>query len=196
MRTDTAKAGTSRGEATRRRILTAARDEFAAYGLGGARIDRIASEARASKERMYAYFGDKQALFDAVLEESLDRFLDEVPFDAEDVPEYAMRLFDHFVSEPEIQRMLLWGQLQGDGERMHRLGERAAEARIEAIGDAQDRGLIAPQWEPLDLATMVFAVVMGWVSAPGADCNLVEGQSELARRRTVVGEAVRRICAP
>lgn len=196
MQTDTSKAGTSKGEATRRRILAAARDEFSAHGLGGARIDRIASEAHASKERMYAYFGDKRALFDAVLEESLERFLDEVPFDAEDVPEYARRLFDHFVSEPEIQRMLLWGQLQGEGERMHRLGERAAQERIEAISDVQERGLIAAQWEPIDLATMVFAVVMGWVSAPGADCNCVEGQSELERRRTVVGEAVRRICAP
>ena len=44
-------------------ILTAARAEFAQYGLAGARIDRIARSASASKERLYAHFGDKETLF-------------------------------------------------------------------------------------------------------------------------------------
>src|SRR3981189_168640 len=48
-------------------ILAAARTEFAQYGLAGARIDRIAGSAHASKERLYAHFADKEALFrDAV----------------------------------------------------------------------------------------------------------------------------------
>jgi AcrR family transcriptional regulator len=44
-------------------ILEAARAEFAQYGLAGARIDRIARNAQASKERLYAHFGDKETLF-------------------------------------------------------------------------------------------------------------------------------------
>jgi AcrR family transcriptional regulator len=54
--------------ATSARILAAATREFALYGLGGARVDRIAARARANKRMLYYYFGDKEALFLAVLE--------------------------------------------------------------------------------------------------------------------------------
>jgi len=53
---------------TRRRILEAATAEFARYGLGGARIDRIARRAGANKRMLYYYFGDKDSLFLAALE--------------------------------------------------------------------------------------------------------------------------------
>jgi AcrR family transcriptional regulator len=55
-------------EATREAILTAATDEFAAYGLGGARVDRIAERAGINKRMLYYYFGQKEDLFLAVLE--------------------------------------------------------------------------------------------------------------------------------
>jgi len=61
--------GTGRDpERTRRRILEAATAEFARYGLGGARIDRIAGRAGANKRMLYYYFGGKDALFLAALE--------------------------------------------------------------------------------------------------------------------------------
>jgi len=53
---------------TRGRILDAATQEFARYGLGGARVDRIAARARANKRMLYYYFGDKDGLFLAALE--------------------------------------------------------------------------------------------------------------------------------
>ena len=56
-------------ERTRRRILDAATGEFARYGLGGARVDRIASRAGANKRMLYYYFGDKDRLFLAALED-------------------------------------------------------------------------------------------------------------------------------
>ena len=43
---------------TRSKILEAATGEFARYGLGGARVDRIAARARANKRMLYYYFGD------------------------------------------------------------------------------------------------------------------------------------------
>jgi AcrR family transcriptional regulator len=55
-------------EATREAILTAATDEFAAFGLGGARVDRIAERAGINKRMLYYYFGQKEDLFLAVLE--------------------------------------------------------------------------------------------------------------------------------
>ena len=51
-------------------ILAAARAEFAEYGLGGARMDRIAVRASLNKRLIYYYFADKEALFQAVLEQA------------------------------------------------------------------------------------------------------------------------------
>ena len=61
-------------EATRDRILTAARDEFALAGLGGARIDKIAAAADANKQMIYHYFGSKDGLFTAALEAEYAQF--------------------------------------------------------------------------------------------------------------------------
>jgi AcrR family transcriptional regulator len=57
-------------EATRQAILTAATAEFSRKGLGGARVDAIAARARANKRMIYHYFGSKELLFTAVLEEA------------------------------------------------------------------------------------------------------------------------------
>ncbi len=55
-------------EKNRERILAAALEEFARYGLGGARVDRIAAHAGANKRMLYYYYGNKEDLFLAVLE--------------------------------------------------------------------------------------------------------------------------------
>lgn len=55
-------------EATRKAILIAATAEFAAKGLGGARVDQIAEKAGVNKRMLYYYFGQKDGLFQAVLE--------------------------------------------------------------------------------------------------------------------------------
>ncbi|MGH9774755.1 MAG: TetR/AcrR family transcriptional regulator [Candidatus Acidiferrales bacterium] len=51
-----------------RRILAAAERIFAAEGLAGARTDEIAAAARVNKAMLYYYFGDKERLYRAVLE--------------------------------------------------------------------------------------------------------------------------------
>ena len=55
---------------TRKRILAAARAEFARKGLGGARVDEIAARSKANKRMIYHYFGSKEQLFTAVLEDA------------------------------------------------------------------------------------------------------------------------------
>jgi len=55
-------------ERNKDRILRAATGEFARFGLGGARVDRIAERAGANKRMLYYYFGNKDELFLAVLE--------------------------------------------------------------------------------------------------------------------------------
>ena len=54
--------------ATRKKLLNAARREFAGSGLAGARVDEIATRAGVNKQLVYHYFGDKDALYLAVLE--------------------------------------------------------------------------------------------------------------------------------
>jgi AcrR family transcriptional regulator len=56
-------------EVTRARILEAATKEFAKLGLAGARVEAIATRAKSNKRMIYHYFGSKEQLFLAVLEE-------------------------------------------------------------------------------------------------------------------------------
>src|SRR5678815_1214195 len=73
MARDTSPAGEERlrdADRSQSTILAAARDEFAEFGLGGARMDRIAERAGLNKRLIYYYFSDKEALFQAVLEQA------------------------------------------------------------------------------------------------------------------------------
>lgn len=57
-------------EATKQRILEAAKHEFAHRGYAGARVDEIAERSEANKRMIYHYFGGKEKLFTAVLEQA------------------------------------------------------------------------------------------------------------------------------
>ncbi len=63
-------------EQTKLRILAAAKVEFAQKGLGGARVDVIATRAKVQKRMMYHYFGNKEALFARVIEVAYASFRD------------------------------------------------------------------------------------------------------------------------
>ena len=56
--------------ATRRQILKAAKRDFAKKGLAGARVDEISERVEISKRRLHIYFGNKEDLFLAVLEDA------------------------------------------------------------------------------------------------------------------------------
>lgn len=61
-------------DATRARILAAAKSEFARMGLGGARVDDIAAKAKINKRMLYHYFGNKEELFQRTLEDAYGQF--------------------------------------------------------------------------------------------------------------------------
>ncbi|MBV9734574.1 MAG: TetR family transcriptional regulator [Acidisphaera sp.] len=63
-----AAPGLDRPAAARARILDAALAEFAEHGFSGARVDAIAARAAINKRMLYAYVGNKEALWLAVLE--------------------------------------------------------------------------------------------------------------------------------
>jgi TetR/AcrR family transcriptional regulator len=137
-----------RPAATRRRILAAATFEFAGKGLAGARVDEIAARARVSKRMLYHYFGDKEALWLAVLEQAYlqirgeERGLDVSRL----APAVGMRRLMEFTmryvqSHPEFIALLL-------GENLHRARYLRQSRKIrdmhtsllDAIGDLLKRG--------------------------------------------------------
>ncbi len=98
---------------TRERILGAAVEEFARYGLGGARVDRIAQRAGANKRMLYYYFGDKEGLFLAALENryehirSAERTLDLEDLDPREALERLVRFtWEYFLEHPEFMTLL------------------------------------------------------------------------------------------
>jgi AcrR family transcriptional regulator len=94
---------------TQRRIMAAAKVEFAKNGLGGARVDVIAARAKANKRMMYHYFGNKEKLFQLVLEEAYGAFREAeaaLALDAEE-PIAALRKlvtfnWSYFLANPEF----------------------------------------------------------------------------------------------
>ena len=123
-------------KATKERILAAATTEFAAHGVAGARVDRIAAAAEANKRAIYDYFGDKKTLFQAVVERMLSRCVEAVPM-AGDLTDYARRLFDYHTANPEALRLLMWEALELGGREVPAEDVRTREyqARVAAIGD-------------------------------------------------------------
>jgi AcrR family transcriptional regulator len=124
--------------ATRQRILVAARAEFAAHGVAGARVDRIAAAAQANKRAIYDYFGDKEALFTVVLEREMTDCAELVPLDGSDLAEYAQRLFEYQVEHPHFLRLLMWEALEFEGRQIPGREARTAKylSRAERIGEA------------------------------------------------------------
>lgn len=94
-------------------ILAAARDEFAEFGLGGARMDRIAERAGLNKRLIYYYFADKEHLFQAVLEQAYrDIRAEEARLHLTDLePATAVRrliefTWNYYLAHPEFMTLL------------------------------------------------------------------------------------------
>src|SRR6185312_11723150 len=99
--------------ATRGKLLKAARREFARSGLAGARVDEIAARAGVNKQLVYHYFGDKDALYLAVLEWVYEEIrTQERKLNLEGLPpERAIRKliessFDHLARHPDFILLL------------------------------------------------------------------------------------------
>jgi len=98
---------------TKNLILSAAQDEFAEYGLNGARVDRIAKRIGASKNLIYHYFGSKDRLYLIVLEaiyrrmreEQHDLDLQSLP-PAEGMRSLVANTFEHFARTPALIRLM------------------------------------------------------------------------------------------
>jgi AcrR family transcriptional regulator len=100
-------------ERTRADILAVATREFADQGYAGARINEIADKTSTTKRMIYYYFGGKEQLYVAVLEEayrrirSLEQQLDVEHLDpVEAIRELAALTFDHHEAHPDFIRLV------------------------------------------------------------------------------------------
>lgn len=185
-------------EDTRTRILTAAYAEFARHGFAGARVDRISANAQANKAQLYAFYGSKDGLFEAVLQASFDDIMNAVPIDATDLPGYAVRLYDEYLEHPELVRLSTWTRLERSSVgHLVPEAERLDAGKLAAIAHAQAVGIIDPGLDPFEVLTTVIAMSMTWSPASAtyaADASEAEATHE--RRRAVLRTLVGRAFAP
>ncbi|CAB3785621.1 TetR/AcrR family transcriptional regulator [Pararobbsia alpina] len=117
-------------EGTRRRILAAAAEEFANGGLSGARVDQIARRALTNERMLYYYFGSKEQLFTAVLEQSFsclseaERQLDLEGLEpVEAITQLAHFIWNYYFEHQDLLRLL-------NNENLHEARYIKSSARI------------------------------------------------------------------
>jgi len=187
---------------TKQRLLAAASAEFAAYGLHGTTMERIATRAGINKERLYNYFGDKKRLFATVLVEELAQVAAAVPIDAlrhEDAGAYAGRCFDYLVAHPDFMRLLHWEALEYGEDEVPDEARRTASYRqkVDAFAATQSDGTLVGQPDAAHLYFLILAVAQWWFAAPQI-ARMITGsaghsRAEHDRRRAAVVEAARRL---
>ncbi|MFC9468008.1 TetR family transcriptional regulator [Streptomyces coelicoflavus] len=188
---------TSRGAATHRRILDVATREFAEHGIAGARVERIVAAARTNKAQLYAYFGSKDGLFDAIFFGSLDRIVNVVPIDADDLADWAVRLYDEYLRRPDLIRLATWARLERrPAGHLVDDADRRDDAKLRAIAEAQAAGRVRPG-DPFDVLALVIAMSMAWSPVSNVYAATADEPADVHdRRRAVLRDAVRRATAP
>ncbi len=190
--------------ATRARIFEAASAEFAQYGVAGARVDRIAENAKANKARIYEYFGGKIQLFETVLEEELHRLTTElpVPEDPKEIPEFVGRAFDYHQSHPALVRLLHWEALHfGDNPIPGEVGRRRFyRARAKGIITGQQSGLIDPDLDARHLHFVLVTLATSWFSLAQLGRMHIEGdpmaRQALSDHRKLIIKIVSKMLQP
>ena len=178
-------------EATRERILEAALAEFSAYGIAGARVDRIAATAGCNKNLIYIYFENKETLFATVLQKHLARVYDEVVFTPDDLPGYAGRAFDFVMAHPELMRLVAWSGLErAAGNSPERRA--ALDGKVASLLKMQKAGQVGKAFPPGFLLTAIMALATAWTPiAPFGPSHDPDAHKRPDALRRNITEAVR-----
>ncbi|MGC5028119.1 TetR family transcriptional regulator [Tsukamurella sp. DT100] len=171
---------------TKRRLLNAARREFAEFGLAGARIDRIAEKAGANKRSIYMHFGPKEQLFDLVISSTLAAMAEAVPFIAGDLAAYATELFDYLLTEGETLRLIAWANLERPTATTEE--QQTYGAKVAALSTRYGNS-------GADVLALTLGLVTAWANAspalipPSSHNNTTSN----AHRRRMLADAVRSV---
>lgn len=197
-------------EGTRLNIIEVASEEFALNGLSGARIDEIAAKTRASKRMIYYYFGDKEGLYLAVLENAYRKVREgEAKLDIDGLsPLDALRrlvefTFDHHHKHEDFIRMVMIENIH-HAEYLEK-SQVIRQLNVTAIGTIETlyergvkEGLFRRGLDPLELHWQISALCFFNVSNRatfsrlfGRDLSGAKAQSSL--RRNAVDMVLRHI---
>lgn len=150
-------------EATKAKLLEAARREFSAKGIAGARVDAIAERAGVNKQLVYYYFGSKDELFREILRQRLRR---PTAVPADDSPSTGERLAGvarGHLDDPDYLRLLMWEALEAgpEGQVAEEEARREFYAElVQRVRDAQAAGEIDPDLDPTQVVLGRLAQVM------------------------------------
>ena len=157
-------------EGTKRNIVEVATREFAQKGYGSARVDAIASRTRTSKRMIYYYFGGKEGLYLAVLEEAYSSIRrTEATLDLERLPpEEALSTlvaftFDYYTRHPEFVRLVMNENIM-DGVHMARsktigkLNVTVIDALRRLVARGQRAGVFRRDIDPIELHMSISAL--------------------------------------
>ncbi len=187
-------------------ILEVATTEFAAKGLSGARIDEIAAATKTSKRMIYYYFGSKEGLYVAVLEESYRRMRQiEAELHLEDLePEAALRrlvefTFDHHSSNPDYIRLVMTENMERGAYLAQSKSIQALNVpAIQSIRKLYDRGVaegvFRPGLEPIDIHASISALTFFNVSNQHTFSLIFKNDAQspqaIAARRSSITEMI------
>ena len=174
-----ARAGSNKAKPERRSksaertmadIIAVATREFAEKGLAGARIDVITQAMRTSKRMIYYYFGSKEGLYVAVLEEAY-RGIRAIESDLhlEDLtPEDALRKLvgftvDYQLANPDFIRLVMTesihrGQYLARSRTIHKLNLPAIEVLRRVCERGVEAGIFRSGIDAIDLHMSISAL--------------------------------------
>ncbi|EEB84728.1 TetR/AcrR family transcriptional regulator [Roseobacter sp. GAI101] len=153
-------------EAVKENILTIATEEFAAQGLSGANINEIAKRTATSKRMIYYYFGDKEGLYQHVLERVYSSLREtEQALNVSDLePVAALRrlteaTFDSHVNNPHFIRLVMIENIHNaEYVKKSEIIPKLNKAIIEKLADVCERGkasgVLREDADPLELHWM------------------------------------------
>jgi AcrR family transcriptional regulator len=199
-------------EATRRDIIDVATREFADKGYSGARVDEIAARTRTSKRMIYYYFGGKEGLYIAVLENAYGRIRTiEGSLDLENqAPEEALRrlvafTFDYQNAHPEFIRLvmnenILNGIYLARSKGIRRLNNAAIDVLRDVLVRGKRTGAFRPGIDPVSLHMSISALCFFNVANRATFSTIFKrdmaSSRALAARRDEVVELISRYVAP
>jgi AcrR family transcriptional regulator len=157
-------------EATRKRILAAAKHEYARYGLDGARVDRIAMRAKSNKRMLYHYFGNKDALYQHTLEDAYAAFREaeaELHIEKDDPVTALRRLvaftWNYYLDHPEFLTLINTENLHKavylkKSRRMNELSKTFIQRMESLLRRGSDAGVFRSNLDPIQMLITIAAL--------------------------------------
>jgi AcrR family transcriptional regulator len=151
-------------------IMEVAITEFSLKGLAGARIDEIAAETQTSKRMIYYYFGSKEGLYLAALEESYRRVREtESGLHLDDLPplDALQRLveftFDHHHGNENYVRLVMaeninHGAFLAQSKSIQALNVPAISSIERLYQRGMEQGIFRPGLDPIDIHASISAL--------------------------------------